>query len=71
IFTNTLQDIARDLGTESWALPALPAEIVEGLRRQFRRNPGSLRQLGVTTRSLLQLEARAQMDNGTASRYFH
>ncbi len=71
IFTNTLQDIARDLGTESWALPALPPEIVEGLRRQFRRNPGSLRQLGVTTRSLLQLEARAQMDNGIASRYFH
>ncbi|MDA8375908.1 MAG: AAA family ATPase [Planctomycetia bacterium] len=68
IFTSTLQDIARDLGTESWALPTLSPEIVEKLRRQFRRYPGSLRQLAVTTRSLLQLEAKAQMDEGGALR---
>jgi ATP-dependent Lon protease, bacterial type len=68
IYKNILQGIARDLGAESWALPPLNPKIVEKLKQQFQRNPGSLRQLAATIRSLLQLEARAQMDNSAVLR---
>ncbi len=68
ILKNILQDIARDLGTEPWVLPSLHAQVVEELRRQFQRKPGSLRLLARTTRSLLQIEAKAQMDEEGALR---
>ena len=68
IFTNILKDIARDLGTEPWALPSLNPQVAGALRRRFQRKPGSLRRLAVITRSLLQLEAKAQMDEDGALR---
>lgn len=68
IFTNILDDIARDLGTESWALPSLNPQITYELRQKFQRKPSSLRALNVVTRKLLQLEAKAQIEDDGAMR---
>jgi hypothetical protein len=62
IMDNILDDIAKDMGTVRWALPALPSECMCLLKDRFEKHPSSLRQLFFAVRSALEIEAQAQMD---------
>lgn len=60
IMGNVVQDIAKELGVNKRALPALDAEVQEELRRQFVRDPRSLRGLRRLVSRLLEVQAMAE-----------
>ncbi len=62
ILAGILGDIARDLRTETWALPRLDPEVLAQLRSAFRCNPGSLRRLSRSVRQVLEWEARREQE---------